>query len=103
MRKELLSGLAITAMMASALSPIPTSSAQSSRVLNTSTTSQQSPTKNAPAPQDQQRRTAAVRRWNGGALTRRDLFGGGPGWTNKQVQRMAKKKRNVARSRKSAR
>jgi hypothetical protein len=63
-------------------------------------TSQQSPTKNAPAPQDQQRRTAAVRRMSGVGLTRRDLFGGGPGWTNKHVQRMAKKKRNVKRSRK---
>ena len=102
MRKELLSGLAFAAMMAAALPPMPTSSAQSGRVINAST-SQQSPIKNAPAPQDKQRRTAAVRRWNGGALTRRDLFGGGPGWTNKQVQRMAKKKRNVARSRKSAR
>ena len=99
MRKELLSSLAITAMMAASLSPVSVSSAQAGRAIS-ATSGQQSPTKNAPAPQDQQRRTAAVRRTTGYGLTRRDLFGGGPGWTNKHVQRMAKKKRNVKRAKK---
>ena len=96
--KSSLASIAALAVMASLSSgSLPLTPAQAGVSVSSS---QQSPTKNAPAPQDQQRRTAAVRRTTGYGLTRRDLFGGGPGWTNKHVQRMAKKKRNVKRSRK---
>lgn len=96
--KSSLASIAALAVMASLSSgSLPLTPAQAGVSVSSS---QQSPTKNAPAPQDQQRRTAAVRRTTGYGLTRRDLFGGGPGWTNKHVQRMAKKKRNVKRAKK---
>ncbi|OYZ76054.1 MULTISPECIES: hypothetical protein [unclassified Polaromonas] len=62
------------------------------------------PAKNAPAPVDQQRRTNAVRRMVGGySATRGDGRRAGPGWSNKHAQRVAKKARNVKRSRRGAR
>lgn len=91
----------MSAMVAmSGLAGLPINSSQAGMSVSSS---HQTPTKKAPAQQDQQRRTTAVRRMSGGGLTKRDLFGGGPGWTNKHVQRMAAKKRNVKRSRKSGR
>ncbi len=65
---------------------------------------QPAPTKNSPAPADQQRRTNVVRRLvSGYSASRADGRRAGPGWSNRHAQRVAKKARNVRRSRKADR
>jgi hypothetical protein len=43
------------------------------------------------------------RRYGDGALNARSSYPNGPGWSIRQVKRMAKKKRNVAKNRRNHR
>jgi len=66
----------------------------------TAQASHQTPAKQVPVQQDQQRMTRRVSRMVGGYInTRGDTRRAGPGWSNKHVQRMATKARNVKRAR----
>jgi len=99
-RSKLLAAATMAAALASGMGGLlaTTSTVQSVRA------SQPAPTKNAPAPVDQQRRTNSVRRLAGGySATRGDGRRAGLGWSNKHAQRVAKKARNVKRSRKGPR
>lgn len=102
-RSKLLSGAAMMAVLgASGMGALMATSAAQS--VPTVSASQPAPVKNSPAPADQQRRTNPVRRLVGGySATRGDSRRARPGWSNKHVQRVAKKARNVKRSRKGGR
>lgn len=75
----------------------------SAQTVPSASASQPTPVKISPAPQeDRQRRTNAVKRMvSGDGNTRRRRSG--PGWTNKHAQRVARKARNVRRSRQASR
>lgn len=102
-RSSLLSGVAMVAVLgASALNS--SVAIRVAEAVPTARLTQTGPVKNSPAPVDQQRRTNAVRRLAGGySASRGDSRRAGPGWSNKHAQRVAKKARNVKRSRRGAR
>ena len=94
-----LAALLATASMMGAVS-VP-QAAQSQPIASAS---QQAPSKQTPAPVDQQRTTKRVRALTGGYIkTRGDYRRSGPGWTNRHVKRMAVKARNVKRHRQASR
>lgn len=102
MRKQLLASSAALALFAaSAGGVIPQTVSAGTNVANQS---QDSSNKQTPAPVEQKRTTRRVRALTGGYMaTRGDFRRAGPGWSNRQVQRMATKARNVKRSRASGR
>ena len=95
--KKSLSSLAVLAIASAGMGGAIVAPAQPVPVAQVS---QQAPAKQVPAQQDIQRITKRVARMAGGYLmTRGDTRRSGPGWSNKHVQRMATKARNVKRHR----
>lgn len=102
-RSKLLTGVMSLALLAASGVGALGSVSQASMARSVSP-SEPAPVKNSPAPADQQRRTNPVRRLIGGySATRGDGRRAGLGWSNKHAQRVAKKARNVKRSRRGAR